>query len=479
GWDFQMGVTEETGMKVGGRGSDPSPWVVSYAKLKFFSRLLRLIKSKKRKSNDIQVMSMPARTSTDTSSTREIDNQMDPKGLDTEMRFEEEDKQKDCPSDEPCSLIDGGESRSRGSNLRQAVTQVHFGSPDEKWKAAAELQRLAKENAKTRKSLALLGVIPSLVAMLDSPVPDHCHSALLALIELANGNYTNKGLIVEAGAVDKLAQLIASSDSEMQEQIAILLLAVSALDKNMSILGSSDVLPKLVSMLESGTDQGKMASLAALFNLSTCLDNVEGMVANGVVQPLLKMSQSLKTGERALAILGNLVVTESGRKAMEIGINMPKVLMDILTWEKSPKCQELAAYILMLLAHRSLIQRKAMMKEGIVPVLLELALLGSTLSQKRAMRILQCLRDDKRGLTMPVSGPVTARVWDARRQLSTRDDATEMKLHKRAVTNMVRQSLQRNMDHIVERANMPISCVKSSTKLKSLISSSSSKSLPY
>ncbi|GLJ37786.1 hypothetical protein SUGI_0768040 [Cryptomeria japonica] len=469
-----MGVAEEGGLKVGGRDSGPSPWARSYLKLNFFSRLFRLIKSKKRKSNNHQVMSV-----TETSSTLDFDNQGDPKEVDTRMGVEEQRKQKDSSSGETCSIIDWEESKSQGSNLRQAVTQVHFGSPDEKWKAADEIQRLAKENAKTRKCLAVLGVIPSLVAMLDSSVPEHCHSALQALIELANGSYTNKGLIVEARAVDKLAQLIATSDSEMQERIAILLLAVSALDKNKSILGSSGVLPELISMLESGTDQGKMASLAALYNLSTCLENVESMVANGAVQPLLKMSESSKTGERALAILGNLVVTESGRKAVESGINMPKGLIDILGWEKCPKCQELAAYILMLLAHRSLIQRKAMMREGIVPVLLELALLGSTLAQKRAMRILHCLRDDKRGVTMPVSGPVTARVWDAKRQLSSPDDMTEMTLHKRAVTNMVRQSLQRNMDHIVERANMPTTFVDSSTRLKSLICSSSSKSLPY
>lgn len=469
-----MGLAEEGDLKVGGRDSGSSPWVVSYLKLKFFSRLLRLIKNRKRKSSNHQVMSV-----TETSSTLDSDNQVDPKAVEEGMGVEEKRKEKESSSSEVCSIIEWGESKSQGANLRQAVTQLHFGNPDEKWKAAAEIQRLAKENAKTRKCLALLGVIPSLVAMLDSSVPEHCHSALQALIELANGSYTNKGLIVEARAVDKLAQLISTSDSEMQELIAILLLAVSALDKNKSIVGSSGVLPELISMLESGTDQGKMASLAALYNLSTCLENVESMVANGAVHPLLKMSQSSKTGERALAILGNLVVVESGRKAIERGINMPKGLIDILGWEKCPRCQELAAYVLMLLAHRSLLQRKAMMQQGIVPVLLELALLGSTLAQKRAMRILHCLRDDKRGVKMPVSGPVTARVWDTKGHLSSSDDMNEMTLHKRAVTNMVRQSLQRNMDHIVERANMPTTCVDSSTRLKSLICSSSSKSLPY
>jgi hypothetical protein len=474
-----MGIAEEAVLKKGASGSDPPSWVASYSKLNFFFRLLRCLKYRKRKSNGL-LMGIPALESVDIPPISEVSE--DPREhneISPEVNFNEETQQEDCPSIGTRSLINEGESRDHGSALRHAVKELHFGSLDEKFEAAIEIQRLAKENVKTRKSLAVLGVIPSLVAMLSSTVPDHCHASLQALIELASGNYTNKGLIVEAGVLEKLTRFVDTSDSEIQEKIAILLLALSAVDKNKSIIGSSAVLPALVCMLESGTDKGKMASLAALYNLSTCLDNVDSILAKGAVQPLLKMAQSLKTGERALGILGNLVLTKSGRKAIECSANMPKCLIDILGWESSPRCQELAAYILMLLAHRSLIQRKTMMQEGIVPALLELALLGTTLAQKRAMRILQWLRDDKQGAMMPVSGPVTARAWEPRREFSSPEKVTEMEDNKRAIKNMVQKSLQWNMDHIVKRADVSSTCVDSSTRLKSLISSSSSKSLPY
>lgn len=474
-----MGVAEEVVLKKGASGSDQSSWVASYTKRNYFFRLLRSLKHSNKK-NRGRLMSISALESVDIPPISEAsEDPLEQNEISSEVNFDEDTQQKDCLSVETCNLINEGESRDRGSALRHAVKELHFGSLDEKRKAATEIQRLAKENVKTRKSLALLGVVPSLVAMLSSPVPDHCHASLQALIELASGNYTNKGLIVEAGVVEKLARLVDTSDSEIQEKIAILLLALSAVDKNKSIIGSSAVLSALVCMLESGTDQGKLASLAALYNLSTCLDNVDSILAKGAVQPLLKMAESSKTGERALGILGNLVLTKSGRKAMESSANMPKCLIVILGWEKSPRCQELAAYILMLLAHRSLIQRKAMMQEGIVPALLELALLGTTLAQKRAMRLLQWLRDDKQVAMTPVSGPVTSRAWEPRREFSSPEKTNEMEENKRAIKIMVKKSLQWNMDHIVKRADVSSTSVDSSTRLKSLISSSSSKSLPY
>eukprot|EP01018_Ginkgo_biloba_P000877 Gb_08776 [translate_table: standard] len=461
-----MGGAEHLYEEIPSRDSEPSSLVGTF---KFFSRLLRLIKNKKTKSSrtlsidsvHVQAMQKPS---------EEI--KMDP-----EARFTEEKEQKECPSATSCNSIDDGESRSRGSILRQAVKKLHFGNPEEKWRAALEIQRIATESVQIRKSLSLLGVIPSLIAMLDSPVRHHCHAALQALIELANENYTNKALIVEAGAVDKLSKLLNTSDSEMQESIAIALLAISAVDK--SIIRSSGVLPSLIRMLESGTQQSRMAALAALYNLSTCLDNVDSIVRKGAMKPLLNMAQEVKTGEIALAILGNLVVTRVGRKTIESEITVPKCLIDILRLENSSKCKELAAYILMLLAHRSLLQRKAMKDHEIVPVLVELALLGTDLARERALRIIKCVKEDGQAATMAVSGPVTTGMWEPRRESSSRDNMTEMKEHKRAVKHMVQKSLQRNMERIVKRANVPSAYVDSSTKLKTLINSSSSKSLPY
>ncbi|KAF2303041.1 hypothetical protein GH714_012838 [Hevea brasiliensis] len=83
--------------------------------------------------------------------------------------------------------------------LQRSVKKLHFGSWEEKEMAAMEILRLAKEDVKTRKLMAELGVIPALVDLVASEVAARRQVAVKALIELANGTSTNKTVMVEAG----------------------------------------------------------------------------------------------------------------------------------------------------------------------------------------------------------------------------------------------------------------------------------------
>eukprot|EP01018_Ginkgo_biloba_P021031 Gb_41830 [translate_table: standard] len=181
-----------------------------------------------------------------------------------------------------------------------------------------------------KRALAILGAIPPLVTMLDSSILRHQCRALKDLIELSNGNYINKALLVEARIVEKMENLIYKPDREMKEKIAIALLEILALDKSKSIIGSSSTLPALICILKSGTEQGRLDSLVALYNLSTCLDNVDTIVRVGAMQPLLNRIKSSKTTKRSLAILSNLMVIEEGRKTMDNAMKMLKCLIDKL-----------------------------------------------------------------------------------------------------------------------------------------------------
>lgn len=82
------------------------------------------------------------------------------------------------------------ESEDESAVLQRSVKKLHFGSWEEKEKAAQEIQRLAREDGKIRKLMAELGVIPVLVAMMASEVACRRRVAVTALIELANGSYT-------------------------------------------------------------------------------------------------------------------------------------------------------------------------------------------------------------------------------------------------------------------------------------------------
>ncbi|KNA12046.1 hypothetical protein SOVF_129500 [Spinacia oleracea] len=368
---------------------------------------------------------------------------------------------------------DGGD-RADGAVLQRAVKELLFGKWAEKENAAKEIKRLASENVKMRKSLGELGVIPPLVAMVDSDVVSRRLLAVQALNHLSDGTFTNKALILEAGILSKLPLNIEELDEQLRHDFALLLLSISSLFNTQFSFNQSTLFSFLLNILQSNstTENSKEVCLGTLYNLSTVLENSGPLISFRVVDILLSLlSSSRETiSEQALATLGNLVVTFMGKKALEDSAMMPESLIDILTWEDRPKCQELSAYILMILAHQSSKQRDKMAKSGIVHTLLEVALLGSPLAQKRALKLLQWFKDERQVRVGPHSGPQTRFI--APGSPMTEGETSE---GKRLMKKMVQQSLYKNMEVITRRAN----ATGETTKLKSLVISSSSKSLPY
>ncbi|XAR66560.1 Ubiquitin--protein ligase [Bertholletia excelsa] len=424
-----------------------SSWFQAYIKLRFFARIRRFLQ--------LRTCSKRYRPSDqfDEPKVKDIDN-------------EEGREERDVGTEGDGELVGW-------VALQRSVKRLHFGSWEEKEAAAKEIRRLAKEDLRVRRSVAELGVVPPLVAMAGSVLGGRRKLAVQALIELANGNYTNKVLMVEAGILSQLPNNADDLDRSTTHELAELLQSISTLASSQFPLSSLKVVPLLVGILESNSSsETKELCLGTLYNLSTMLDHVGALATNGVVQILLKLSSTKETSEKALATLGNLVVTLLGKKAMEGNPMVPKSLIEVLTWDDKPKCQELSIYILMVLAHQSSMQREKMASAGIVPILPEVALLGSPLAQKRALKLLQWFKDERQTKMGPHSGPQTGRVAIGS-PLNWRDADEGRKMMK----NLVKQSLYKNMETITQRANAAHK--DSSSKPKGLVSSSSSKSLPY
>ncbi|XP_022139879.1 U-box domain-containing protein 7-like [Momordica charantia] len=362
--------------------------------------------------------------------------------------------------------------------LQRTVKSLHFGNGEEKEKAAMDIGRLLKESAKVRKLMVDLGVIPALVAMVDSDqlmAGERIQAAVRALIELANDSFLNKTLMVEEGILSKLpkkAQFTAIDSSS--HEFAELLLSLSSLANTQLFLASTEpVVLYLVTILNSESNpKTKTSCLATLFNISTVLENAETLISNGVVPTLLRFSCVKELSEKSLPTLANLAVTSKGKQALESNSQFPQILIGILTWEEKPKCQELSAYIIMILAHQSRAQRERLAKSGIVPALLELALLGTPLAQKRALKLLQWFKDERQVRVGPHSGPQTGRVT-----AGSAFNMNEIEKGKRIMRSLVEQSLYKNMEIITRRANAGE--VECSTIRRTLVSSTSSKSLPF
>ncbi|KAK1375413.1 U-box domain-containing protein 7 [Heracleum sosnowskyi] len=355
--------------------------------------------------------------------------------------------------------------------LQRSVKKLHFGSCEEKDVAAKDIKRLASESLVWRKLMAELGVVPPLVAMVGSEVVARRRLAVEALIELANGTYTNKALIMDAGILSKLPESIGDLEEETMHDFAQLMLSLSFLANSQFHVNSSIIIPLVISVLEADSSlETKESCLGTLYNLSNMLDNANTLASDKVLNILLGLASIKQTSEKALATLGNLVVTSMGRKTLESNPMVAKSLIEIMTWDDKPRSQELSAYVLMILAHQSSVQRLKMANAGIVPVLLQVSLLSSPLAQKRAMRLLQWFKEERQTRMRPHSGPQTQK-FSAGSPVNQRDVIEGKKIMK----NMVKQSLYKNMESMARRANGD----EGSSKLKYLVISSSSKSLPY
>ncbi|KAL8130037.1 hypothetical protein V2J09_019192 [Rumex salicifolius] len=370
--------------------------------------------------------------------------------------------------------------------ISQAVRLLQRDGVEERRDGAKLVRRLAKEDGDVRVILAKLGAIPPLLEMLDDDdqIRDEIRvEALYALLNLGIGNDLNKAAIVQAGALHKMLKMTRSPDSSISEAIAANLLALSASDSNKPIIGSSGAIPFLVSILKEPdskhSSQSKQDSFRAIYNLSILPSNIPSILENDLTCFLMNSMGDTEHTERILSILCNATAVPEGRKAISAVPDAFPTLIDVLSWNDSPGCQERASYVLMVMAHKSYNDRHKMIESGIGSALLELTLIGSTLAQKRASRILECLRVDK-GKSVrdfgfsAISAPIN-REHSSSMRVET-DGAISKE--RRAVRRLVQQSLQSNMRKIVRRANLPQDFVPSD-HLKALTSSSTSRSLPF
>ncbi|KAL1168093.1 hypothetical protein V6Z11_A05G061900 [Gossypium hirsutum] len=366
--------------------------------------------------------------------------------------------------------------------LKRVVKELQVEDKERNVQAAGRVRSLTKEDSEARVTVPMLGSIPPLVAMLDFQDSDSQIAALYALLNLGIGNDANKAAIVKAGAVHKMLKLMESPNEPNQavsDAVVANFLGLSALDSNKPIIGSSGAIPFLVKSLKildtNSRSQARHDALRALYNLSISPSNISFISEADLIPFLLNALGDMEVSERILSILKQ---------------SFP-ILVDVLNWTDSPGCQEKASYILMVMAHKAYGDRQAMIEAGIVSSLLELTLLGSTLAQKRASRILEVLRVDKGkrvsenfggNMNAAVSAPICGSSSSSSTNLNGKEclveEAGMMSEEKKAVKQLVQQSLQNNMRRIVNRANLPQDFVPSE-HFKSLTASTTSKSLPF
>ncbi|XP_024518321.1 U-box domain-containing protein 15-like [Selaginella moellendorffii] len=389
------------------------------------------------------------------------------------------------------------------------------------------MRRMSRDSAENRVVLAELGVIPSLVDLLTISAVSACKQPLLALLNLAIGNSRNKQWIVEAGAVPILVRILSSATSaaDVVESAIAALLSLSALDSNKPIIGHSGASQQLVRIVRTKSSSSIIKdSTRVLYNLSISSANVGRMVADGAADALLNLlntdaDSDPLVADRILATLGNLAeLSEEARKCLTSSAAIAKLLTALASYTATmeetsssssssasassgseedsqvyskhlgpaatvARCQERVLYVLMLLTHHSWPARQAMVSAGAVTPLLEVALLGTAIAQRRAARILDCLREERfQRNARPMSAPLALPLAASSRMVQAPKHAVCEE--RRAVNWMVKQSLERNMEKMVRRARLPSEDLDASSRMtissklnRSFGSSSSSKAM--
>ncbi|RAL50341.1 hypothetical protein DM860_008015 [Cuscuta australis] len=360
----------------------------------------------------------------------------------------------------------GGSYNYYCAALRSSVKKLHFGKWEEKEEAAAEIKRLlaaGDDPGRRRRFMAELGVIPPLVDMAGCELVARRRLAVQALIHLAHASPTNKALMVESGILSKLSQHTDIADQKTIQESLQLLLSVSHIASfQSSIIKSSRIIPFIINIIDSFNNNNKIINLClcTLYNLSLVLENSEILVSSGVINVVLRLLSSEESLEKALAILGNMVVTQKGKRALEEHPLVPEcfIIETATADDGGPKCRELSVYVLTVLAHRSPVQRERMAKGGVVPALVEVALLGSALARKRALRLLEWFKDGNKRNVGTRSGPQIRSGSNKSPPFRGMKGDDEV---RRLMKSFVKESLYRNMETITHRANIWLPSIES------------------
>nr|CAD1834172.1 unnamed protein product [Ananas comosus var. bracteatus] len=245
----------------------------------------------------------------------------------------------------------GEEEKSKevdAAAVKKIVKQLNFGgSEEERAEAASEVGRLARADGRTKRFLAELGVVPTLVRMIfDSRDLRSRVSAAEALIELGRGAYGR------SRSPNKIAPAYAYQGLLKKPRAFSPLSSISSLTKTDFALDTSHILPLVFETLNANdaTENMKLACLATLYNLSTKLDNFKSIVSNDTIHALLTLSLDRRTSEGALSILSNLVVSPAAKRRIADHSAVPKAFVEVMSWDDKPKCRELAVYLMMVVA---------------------------------------------------------------------------------------------------------------------------------
>uniref|UniRef100_A0A0E0CBN3 RING-type E3 ubiquitin transferase n=1 Tax=Oryza meridionalis TaxID=40149 RepID=A0A0E0CBN3_9ORYZ len=271
-----------------------------------------------------------------------------------------------------------------------------------------QIRYLLKDDEEARIQMGSNGFAEALVQFLRNAVQDGNEKAqeigAMALFNLAVNNNRNKGLLLSAGVIDQLEQMI--SNPRLSAPATALYLNLSCLPEAKNIIGSSQAVSFLVDRLfshEARDTKGsscKHDALYTLYNLSNHQASVPSLLSAGIVEALHSLllespaSEGLGWTEKALAVLISLAATQAGRKDIMSTPGLISTLAMLLdTGEPTEQEQSVSCLLVMCSADDKCIA--PVLQEGVVPSLVSISATGTGKGKEKSQKLLKLFREQR------------------------------------------------------------------------------------
>ncbi|GAB4832403.1 hypothetical protein Ancab_006419 [Ancistrocladus abbreviatus] len=336
-------------------------------------------------------------------------------------------------------------------SVQQALDLIQSHDVDSKIRAAQEIRRLTKTSQWCRRQLS--PSIDPLVSMLRVDSLRCNESALLALLNLAVKDEKNKISIVATGALEPITRFIQADSGSLQEYATAALLTLSASSVNKPTISDSGAIPLLVEVLGNGSPQAKVDAIMALYNISTYSNNIhlilQAKPVRSVVNLLKSCRKSSRIAEKCTALLESLVFFDEARKALVSEEGGVLAVVEVLE-SGSLQSRERAVGALLTMCETDRCKyREQILREGVIPGLLELTVQGTPESQSKAKLLLQLLRESPYPRSKLQADTLENIVCNIISQIDGDDQPGKAKT---MLAEMVQVSMEQSLRHLQKRA---------------------------
>ncbi|XP_060193841.1 U-box domain-containing protein 2-like [Lycium barbarum] len=337
------------------------------------------------------------------------------------------------------------------SSVYQTLILIQSDDPTLKVEAAKEIRRLTKTSKRYRRYFS--NAVKPLVDMLSSNSFEYEEAALLALLNLSVKDERNKISIINAGALEPIICFLQSENSTLQDHATASLLTLSASSVTKPIISASGVIPRLVKVLRQGSSQAKVDAVMTLYNLSTYEDNLNYILQTEpicfIIDLLKSCKKSSKSAEKCAALIESLVGYEDGRTALTSEEGGILAVVEVLESGSLQSREHAVGALLTMCQSDRGKYREPILKEGVIPGLLELTVQGTPMSQTKAQTLLRLLRDTpypNSELEPDTLENIVSNI------ISQIDGEEQLGKTKEMLAEMVQVSMEQSLRHLQQRA---------------------------